>query len=80
MYQVKWLALVGLSLVLRVLVLVHFTFLGTLLVRYYRREKEQRTNKYTSIHKSQTFQHSIHTIKEYQKQTSLESKQDFIGF
>jgi hypothetical protein len=39
MHQVRWLALVGLSLVLFVLVLVHFTFLGTLLVRFYRREK-----------------------------------------
>jgi hypothetical protein len=53
--------LAGLSLVLLVLVLVHFTFLGTLLVRFYHREKEQRTDKYTSIHKSQAFQHSITT-------------------
>jgi hypothetical protein len=39
MHQDRWLALVGLSLVLFVLVLVHFTFLGTILVRFYRREK-----------------------------------------
>jgi uncharacterized membrane protein len=39
MHQVRWLALAGLSLVLLVLILVHFTFFGTLLVRFYRREK-----------------------------------------
>jgi hypothetical protein len=38
MHQVRWLALVGLSLVLLVLILVHFTFFGTLLVRFYRRK------------------------------------------
>jgi hypothetical protein len=38
-FCVATLALVGLSLVLLILVLVHFTFFGTLLVRFYRREK-----------------------------------------
>jgi hypothetical protein len=44
MHQVRWLALGGLSLVLLVLILVHFTFFGTLLIRFYR-QKNITTHK-----------------------------------
>jgi hypothetical protein len=57
MHQVRWLALGGLSLVLLVLILVHFTFLGTLLVRFYRRKNITTHNEYSSIHKAQAMQH-----------------------
>jgi hypothetical protein len=73
MHQVRWLALVGLSLIFLFLVLVHFTLLGTLLVRFYRRRVITHS-KYTSMHDSHTFSKQYHTIKEYQKQTSLENK------
>jgi hypothetical protein len=44
MHQVRWLALVGLSLIFFFLVLVHFTLLGTLLVRFYRRKLKAQVN------------------------------------
>jgi hypothetical protein len=53
MHQVRWLALVGLSLISFLLVLVHFTLLGTLLIRFYRR-KLITHGKYTSIQGSHT--------------------------
>jgi hypothetical protein len=55
MHQGRWLALGGLSLTFLLLVLVHFTFLGTLLVRFYRR-KLIAQGKYTSIQGSHTLQ------------------------
>jgi hypothetical protein len=80
MHQDIWLALVGLSLISFLLVLVHFTLLGTLLVRFYRRKKynNAQMNKqvYTSHKQCST---SYHLIKEYHKQTSLENKQSFKG-
>jgi hypothetical protein len=54
MHQVRWLALVGLSLIFFFLVLVHFTLLGTLLVRFYRRKLIAQV-KYTSIQGTHTF-------------------------
>jgi hypothetical protein len=78
MHQVRWLALVGLSLIFFFLVLVHFTLLGTLLVQFYRR-KLITHGKYTSIQGSHSFSNQYHIIKEYQKQTSLENKQSFKG-
>jgi hypothetical protein len=78
MHQVRWLSLVGLSLTFLFLVLVHFTLLGTLLVRFYCR-KLITHGKYTSIQGSHTFSKQYHIIKEYQKQKSLESKQSFKG-
>jgi hypothetical protein len=80
MHQVRWLALGGLSLVLLVLILVHFTFFGTLLVRFYHRKNitthNINTQAYTRHKQCST---PYHIIKEYQKQTSLESKQYFKG-
>jgi hypothetical protein len=80
MQQVRWLALVRLSLVLLVLILVHFTFFGALLVRFYRWKNNNaqiNTQAYTSHQPCST---PYHIIKEYQKQTSLETKQDFKGY
>jgi hypothetical protein len=72
----RWLALSGLSLVLFFLVLIDFPFLGTLVVQFYS-QKSNSTQAYTR-HKH--YHNQYHTIREYQKQTSLESKQDFIRF
>jgi hypothetical protein len=70
--------LVGLSLFFFFLVLIHFTLLGTLLVRFYHR-KLITHGKYTSIQGSHTFSKQNHIIKEYQKQISLENKQSCKG-
>jgi hypothetical protein len=80
MHQVRWLALAGLSLVLLVLILVHFTFLGTLLVRFYRPENNNAQINIQAYTSHKQFSTPYHIIKEYQKQTSLERNQDFIGF
>jgi hypothetical protein len=77
MHQVRWLALVGLSLTFLLLVLVHFTFFGTLLVRFYRR-KLIAPSKYTSIQGTHTFSNQTMTLKSI-KQTCLEIKQSFKG-
>jgi hypothetical protein len=79
MHQFRWLALGGLSLVLLILILVHFTFFGTLLIRFYRQKNSNaqiNTQAYTSHQPCST---PYHIIKEYQKQTSLENNQDFKG-
>jgi hypothetical protein len=60
MHQVRWLALGGLSLVLLVLILVHFTFFGTLLIRFYRWEinnAQINTLAYTSHNNA-----ALHTV------------------
>jgi hypothetical protein len=78
MHQVRWLALVGLSLIFFFLLLVHFTLLGTLLIRFYHRRVITHS-KYTSMHDSHTFSTQYHTIQEYHKQTSLENRTSLYG-
>jgi hypothetical protein len=69
----RWLALIGLSLTSFLLILQDLSLLRTLVFRIYRRKKKHTISiqAYTG-HKH--FITQYHIIKEYQKQTCLESK------